>query len=71
MSKPGYVYILASHRNRTLYVGIMSNLAKRVWEHKQDLVGRFTKRYQVHQLVYCGMHQNIRDAIQRERQMKK
>jgi putative endonuclease len=46
------VYILASKRNGTLYIGVTSDLVKRVWEHKSDLVEGFTKQYQVHQLVW-------------------
>ena len=71
MSKPGYVYLLASQRNGTLYVGVTSDLVKRVWEHKQDLVGGFTKRYQVHRLVHYEVFEDIRDAIVRERRIKK
>ena len=71
MSKPGYVYLLASQRNGSLYVGVTSDLVKRVWEHKQDLVEGFTKRYQVHRLVYYEVFEDIRDAIVRERRIKK
>ena len=71
MSKPGYVYLLASQRNGTLYVGVTSDLVKRVWEHKQDLLGGFTKRYQVHRLVHYEVFEDIRDAIVRERRIKK
>ncbi len=52
MRKSGYVYILASRRNGTLYIGVTSDPVKRIWEHKQDLVPGFTKRYGVHRLVY-------------------
>ncbi len=71
MPKPGFVYILASKRNGTLYIGATSDLARRVEEHKQDVVEGFTKRYQVHTLVYYEAHEDIRDAIERERQLKK
>lgn len=71
MFKPGYVYLLASQRNGTLYVGVTSDLVKRVWEHKQDLLGGFTKRYQVHRLVHYEVFEDIRDAIVRERRIKK
>ena len=71
MSKPGYVYLLASQRNGSLYVGVTSDLVRRVWEHKQDLVGGFTKRYQVHRLVHYEVFEDIRDAIVRERRIKK
>jgi putative endonuclease len=71
MPKPGFVYILASKRNGTLYIGATSDLARRVEEHKLDVVESFTKRYQIHTLVYYEAHEDIRDAIERERQLKK
>jgi len=66
-----YVYILASRRNGTLYIGVTNNLYKRVYEHKNDLVGGFTRRYRVHNLVYYEVYSDIRDAIAREKRMKK
>jgi putative endonuclease len=71
MSKQPAVYILASKRNGTLYVGVTSDLKKRVWEHKNHLVEGFTKRYGVHQLVYYELHAEIVSAIRREKQIKK
>ncbi|SCX87892.1 putative endonuclease [Nitrosospira sp. Nl5] len=65
------VYILASKRNGTLYIGVTGNLVKRVWEHKHDLVEGFTRKYQVHTLVYFEMHDEMAEAIQREKQLKK
>ena len=65
------VYILASKRNGTLYIGVTSDLVKRVWEHKNDLVEGFTKEYGVHQLVYFELHEDMATAIQREKQLKK
>jgi putative endonuclease len=65
------VYILASKRNGTLYVGVTSDLAKRSWEHKNDFVEGFTKRYKVHRLVYFELHQDMLAAITREKQLKK
>ncbi|MCL5669365.1 MAG: GIY-YIG nuclease family protein [Gammaproteobacteria bacterium] len=65
------VYILASRRNGTLYTGVTSDLIKRVWEHKQDLVEGFTKKYAVHLLVYFELHDTIMAAITREKQIKK
>lgn len=65
------VYILASQRNGTLYIGVTSDLVKRVWEHKNDLVEGFTKKYAVHRLVYYEMIENMESAIQREKQLKK
>jgi putative endonuclease len=64
------VYILASKKNGTLYIGVTSNLVKRVWEHKNDLVAGFTKRYKVHNLVWYELHDNMDTAIEREKNMK-
>ena len=66
-----YVYILASKRNGTLYIGVTSGLKKRVYEHKHDLVEGFTKKYQVHILVYYEMTNDIESAIRREKLLKK
>jgi putative endonuclease len=71
MDKQPVVYILASKRNGTLYVGVTSNLAKRVWEHKNDLVESFTNKYGVHALVYFEQFGDMAAAIARERQLKK
>lgn len=71
MSKQAAVYILASKRNGTLYVGVTSDLTKRVWEHKQDAVAGFTRKYKVHTLVYFEQHEDMLNAIQREKQIKK
>jgi putative endonuclease len=70
MPKRGFVYILASRRNGTLYTGVTSDLRRRVWAHKQDALEGFTKRYGVHRLVYYEAHDDIRDAIQREKRIK-
>ena len=64
------VYILASRRNGTLYVGVSSHLTRRVREHKQDLVAAFTKRYQVHTLVWFEVHGPMAAALQREKAIK-
>ena len=64
------VYILASQPNGTLYVGVTSDLVRRVGEHKADLIDGFTSKYQVHQLVYFEMHADMREAITREKQVK-
>jgi putative endonuclease len=64
------VYILASRRNGTLYVGVTSDLIKRVWEHKSDAVDGFTKRYGVHDLVWYEVHENMMSAIAREKAIK-
>ena len=66
-----YVYILASKRNGTLYIGVTNNLLKRVDEHKNKLIDGFTKKYDVHNLVYYEQHNDISCAIIREKQMKK
>lgn len=65
------VYILASRRNGTLYTGVTSNLPRRVWEHRNDLVEGFTRRYGVHMLVYYEWHDDMYAAIRREKQIKK
>jgi putative endonuclease len=64
------VYIMTSKRNGTLYVGVTSDLAKRIWEHKNNAVEGFTKRYNVHRLVWYELHETMGSAIQREKQMK-
>jgi putative endonuclease len=65
------VYILASQRNGTLYVGVTSDLVKRVWEHKNDVVEGFTQKYGVHLLVYFEQCEDMMAAIVREKQIKK
>ena len=71
MSREYWVYILASKPNGTLYIGMTNDLARRVWEHQQDLLEGFTKKYNVHRLVYCESFTRPRDAIQREKCLKK
>lgn len=70
MSKRPAVYILASKRNGTLYVGVTSDLIKRIWEHKNNLVEGFTQRYGVHQLVWYELHEGMESAITREKRLK-
>lgn len=65
-----YIYILASQRNGTLYTGVTNNLKKRIYEHKNDLVEGFTKKYKVHTLVYFEQTSDINSAIQREKRIK-
>lgn len=65
------MYVLASQRNGTLYIGVTSDLIKRIWEHKNDVVEGFTRRYGVHLLVYFEQHVTMDAAITRERQLKK
>lgn len=71
MPKQPAVYILASKRNGTIYIGVTSNLKKRAWEHKNDQVDGFSKKYGVHDLVYYELHENMMSAITREKQIKK
>ena len=71
MTKTYFVYILASKRNGTLYIGVTNDVLRRAWEHKSDAVEGFTKRYGVHLLVYCETFEDISHAIRREKQMKK
>ena len=70
MLKKGYLYILASRGNGTLYVGVMSDLVKRIEEHRLKLVDGFTKKYEITTLVYFETFEDIRDAVIRERQIK-
>jgi putative endonuclease len=66
-----YVYILASQRNGTLYLGVTNDLKRRVWEHKHDLVKGFSSEYGVHNLVWYEIHNDIEQAILREKRLKK
>lgn len=65
------VYIIASRPNGTLYIGVTSDLFGRVQIHKQDLIEGFTWKYRVHRLVYFEFHATMREAIRREKQLKK
>lgn len=60
----------ASRRNGTLYVGVTSDLIKKIWEHKNDVVEGFTKKYCVHTLVWYEIHENMESAISREKTIK-
>ena len=71
MEKEPAIYILASRRNGTLYVGVTSDLVGRISEHKQDLIEGFTKRYGVHRLVHFEVFDDMETAIRREKQVKK
>jgi len=66
-----YVYILASKRNGTLYVGVTSDLKKRMYEHKTDIIGGFTKKYKVHTLVYYEVYDDHYAAFRREKRLKR
>ena len=68
---PYYVYILASKRNGTLYIGVTNDLVRRVYEHKNNFAEAFTKKYQVHDLVYFEQADDVGAAIAREKQLKK
>lgn len=69
--KQPFVYILASRKNGTLYTGVTSNLIQRVYQHKNNLVKGFSKKYGVHMLVYYESHDTMEAAITREKQIKK
>ena len=66
-----YIYILANKRNGTLYIGVTSNLVKRVYEHKNNIIEGFSKKYNIHKLVYYEITNDIENAIRREKQLKK
>lgn len=66
-----YVYILCNKRNGTLYIGVTSELIKRIYEHKNNLVDGFTKKYNVHRLVWYEIHTTSETAINREKHIKK
>jgi len=70
MDKSYYVYILASDHYGTLYIGVTSDLLKRIWEHQNGVYEGFTKKYNVHKLVYFEQHDSIEYAIQREKNIK-
>jgi len=70
-TKNYYVYILASKKNGTLYIGVSSNLKKRIFEHKNNLIDGFTKKYKVHNLVYYEQTTDVKSAILREKRLKK
>jgi putative endonuclease len=70
MKQPA-VYMLASKRNGTLYTGVTSDLPKRIWEHKNNVIAGFTKKYHVHMLVFYELHPDMYSAITREKQLKK
>ncbi len=71
MEKQPCVYILASDRNGTLYIGVTSNLIKRIWQHKNLSIKGFTNQYKVYRLVWYEPHERMESAILREKQLKK
>ena len=69
--KQSYVYIMANKKRGVLHIGVTSDLIKRVYEHKNNVTPGFTKKYNIHNLVYYEIHADINEAITREKQMKK
>ncbi|MBO6087652.1 GIY-YIG nuclease family protein [bacterium] len=70
MSKKGYIYIITNYQNTTLYIGVTSNLYKRIWEHKNKVVEGFSKKYNLKKLVYYEIADDIETAINREKYLK-
>ena len=70
MNKQPAVYVLANRRNGTFYVGVTSDLVKRIWEHRNNVIEEFTKRYMVKQLVWYELHESMESAIMREKRIK-
>ncbi len=68
--KQGYVYIMANKPQGTLYIGVTSDIIKRVYEHKNDFVDGFTRKYELKSLVYYEVFDEIAEAIKREKQLK-
>lgn len=66
-----YIYILASKKNGTLYIGVTTDFKKRIWQHKEKIIEGFTKQYDVHNLVYYEMYDDYWEAANREKRMKK
>ncbi|MBS4046133.1 MAG: GIY-YIG nuclease family protein [Ferrovibrio sp.] len=67
----GWVYIITNKPNGTLYIGVTSDIARRAWEHREGVAEGFTKKHGLKRLVYVERHENIRDAIQREKSLKR
>ena len=67
----GWVYIMTNRRNGTLYIGVTSDLLRRIWEHREGVGSSFVRRYGLTRLVYCERHEDIRTAIQRETSLKR
>ncbi len=69
-NKTYYVYILTNYKNKTLYIGLTNNLERRIYEHKNELIEGFSKRYKLKKLIYYEEFEYIRDALVREKQLK-
>ena len=65
-----YVYILTNKSDKVMYVGVTNNLERRLYEHKNELIDGFTKKYHIHKLVYYESYKDVRDAIIREKRIK-
>jgi putative endonuclease len=70
MNKLSYVYILASKKRGTLYIGVTANLEKRIYEHKNKIIKGFTSKYDVDKLVYYDVFEDVSEAILREKRLK-
>jgi putative endonuclease len=71
MEKYYYVYILANNRNGTLYIGITSEIVKRIWQHREKVFQGFTEKYNINKLVYYEIFKDPQNAIKREKRLKK
>jgi putative endonuclease len=71
MTRPGYVYLVASGQNGTMYLGVTSNLIQRAWQHRNGFGGEFSAKYRCHSLVGYEAHDDIQEARQRELRIKK
>ena len=71
MSKSYFVYMLASKRNGTIYIGVTNDLGRRVWEHREGVASKFTKKYGVTRLVYYEVYDDVQAAIAQETRLKK
>ena len=70
MLEAAWIYIMTNRPNGILYLGVTTDLIRRAWQHREGLIGGFTKRYRLTRLVYVEQHPDIASAIQRERTMK-
>ncbi len=70
-TKQYYVYLMASRKNGTLYVGVTNDLVRRTYEHRENIIEGFTKKYGVHMLVYYEVHRDVSEALLREKRIKK